>query len=438
MNQREEDASVTGNLPPNASAMNTAAPVDEALARLMKIRREDELAKDLTCFQPGQPLGTIRFIATGDSVHVAQWLTLFAQTQTFVEIETANPVEPFENECFSIRPILPRWIKKAPMSLRYLLSGLVMRFRGPRSSDEIFHAHCASGNGFAAWLSGRRYIIGVYGTEVFGAHERGFAYRWLLRQILQGAERIQVASTECVKILIEQYEIPPELIYCFHLGLDGKTFHGASDIERAHLRQKAGLPLNEPIWTVNRRTHPHYRTREVIQGFFKFCDSGGQGRLVLLCGESQADYMQGVRELIEQSRFRDRVTFIERMLPHAEVAAWLKLSDFGISVPKTDMLSVSTYQALGCGAVPILSDLESYNQLRPCRAIRWMNRFEPSDFAEMFAETANAWPTPHAMWREESIRFAEDGFSAENAIRDIAAFYLGVPLRKEGLAKWAA
>ena len=422
----------------NVSPTRIVSVTNEALARLIKIRRDEELASDLTCFRPGEPLSKIRFIAAGDSVHVAQWLTLFAQTQTFVEIDTANPVDPFENECFSIRPILPRWLKSAPMSLRYLLSGLALRFRGHSSPDDIFHAHCASGNGLTAWLSGRRYMIGVYGTEVFGAHERGFAYRWLLRQILQGAERIQVASTECVKILTEQYAIPPELIYCFHLGLDGKTFHGVSDIERARLRQEAGLPLDEPIWTVNRRTHPHYRTREVVQGFFEYCKSGGRGRLVLLCGESQADYMQSIRELIDQSDVVNRIQFVDRMLPHSEVAAWLKLSDYGISVPKTDMLSVSTYQALGCGAVPVLSDLESYNQLRSCRAIHWMNRFEPADFAQMFTKTASAWPAPHAEWRSDCIRFAEDGFSAENAIRDIAAFYLGTPLRKEGLAKWAA
>lgn len=429
---------MTGNLPPSVATPSVKPAADVALARLMMIRREDELAKELTCFQPGQPLSTIRFIGAGDSVHVAQWLALFAQTQTFVQIDTVNPVESFESECFSIRPILPRWLRKAPMSLRYLLAGLALRFRGPRSSDEIFHAHCASGNGFSAWLSGRRYILGVYGSEVFCAHERGASYRWLLRRILQGAERIQVASSECVKILVEQYEIPAELIYCFHLGLDGRIFHGVSDVERARLRQEKELPLDEPIWTVNRRTHPHYRTREVVEGFFRFCGNSHHGRLVLLCGELHEAYLQEVRGVIEQSPYRERVTLIENMLSHAEVADWLKLSDFGISVPKTDMLSASTYQALGCGAVPILSDLESYNQLRPCRAIRWMKTFEPSNFAEMFAETANIWPAPHAALREECIRFAEEGFSAENAIRDIAAFYLGEPLRNEGLAKWAA
>jgi hypothetical protein len=56
----------------------------------------------------------------------------------------------------------------------------------------------------------------------------------------------------------------------------------------------------------------------------------------------------------------------------------------------------------------------------------------------MFANTASAWPKPHDAHRKECLRFTKDRFSSENAIRDIAAFYLGNPLRNDGLAKWAA
>ena len=410
---------------------------DQARLRFDTIQRESRLAPELTCFQSGRPLSKIRFIANANSIHVAQWLKLLSYTESFVEIETANRSFAYENECFETRPLLPRWLK-IPMVFRYLFSGLLLRFSPSRSTDELLHAHCASGNGFVAWLSGQRYLIGAYGSEIFGSNKRSFAYRWLLKRIVQKAERIQVASAECTKILIEEYGIDPDRIYCFHLGLDETIFHPVDDSHRHQLREAADLPLDEPIWIANRKTHPHYRTNEVVEGFLEHCQSGGRGHLVLLCGDHDPEYTKAISEAVVSHPQGSRIKIIDWMLSQKEVAKWLQLGDFAISVPKTDMLSVSTYQALGCGAIAVLSNLESYNPLRPCRPVVWMQEFAPQDFQAMFASTASTWPKPHDAHRKECLRFTKDRFSSENAIRDIAAFYLGNPLRNDGLAKWAA
>ncbi len=422
---------------PNDQAPTVAISANPAPNRHLNISRRPQLAPELNCFRPGQPLSTIRFIANANSVHVARWLTLLSHTHARVEIETANHVPAYANEFLSSRPLLPGWLK-IPMVLRYLLSGLRLRFFHSRRLPGLVHAHCTSGNGFVAWLSGQRYLIGAYGTEIFGAHERGFVYRWMLRKVLQGAERIQVGSTECIKILQEQYQIAPERIYCFHNGLDEQFFHGVDDQSRMQMRRERDLPVDEPIWIVNRRTHPHYRTREIVEGFLGHCQQGGPGRLVLLCGDHQADYTQSICELLQSHAHGNRVTVVQQMLSHLEVAAWLQLSDFSISVPKTDMFSVSTYESLGCGAVLIVANLEAYRPLQPCQAVHWMTQYEPQDFTQVFAKTAATWPTQHRAQRNECLQFAQEGFSSENAIRDIAAFYQGVPLRKDAMAKWAA
>jgi hypothetical protein len=424
------------SLPVVQSAPPTAF-ADHVRNRFESIERQHELASELDCFRPGHELASIRFIANAHSVHVARWLTLLSHTKTKIEIQTANPIPAFSNEYMSARSLLPGWVR-LPMVVRYLLSGLILRFTGSRSKSTLVHAHCASGNGFVAWLSGQPYVIGAYGTEIFGSNQRSFAYRWLLRKILQGADRIQVGSPECTKILCEEYNIPAERIYCFHNGLDERTFHSVSDQRRMQLRRDAGLPVDEPIWIVNRRTHPHYRTQEVVDGFLKYCQTGGKGRLVLLCGDHQPDYTKAICEMAQSHPEGSRITVVERILSHTEVATWLQLGDFSISVPKTDMFSVSTYESLGCGCVPIVSNLDAYNPLRFCNSVRWMTQFQPNDFTNTFIETAKAWPTPHDASRKDCLRFAQEGFSSENAIRDIAAFYMGAPPCEDRLAKWAA
>lgn len=410
---------------------------EHARLRFESIRREARLAPELTCFQSGQPLSRIRFVANANSIHVAQWLKLLSYTEAFVEVETADPSQSFSGECFSSHPLLPRWLK-LPMVVRYLLSGLRLRFLLKQPQEELLHAHSASGNGMAAWLSGQRYVIGAYGSEIFGSDKRSFAYRWLLKQIVGNAIRIQASSAECARILHEQYGVSPEKIYCFHLGLDETIFHPVDEVTRLRFRREAGLPINEPIWIANRRVHPHYRTQEVVEGFLAYRQHGGTGRLVLLCGENDLEYTAKISDLVKAHREGTHVIIVDRMLSQQEVARWLQLSDYAISVPKTDMLSVSTYQALGCGAVDILSNLESYNPLRDCEPIVWMNEFAPRDFEMVFQSTGQSWSTQYPVQRQQCLQFTKDRFSSENAIRDIAAFYLGTPVRQDGLAKWAA
>jgi len=411
--------------------------IDHIRARFESMERQQELASDLDCFRPGKELSLIRFIANAHSVHVARWLALLAHTRATVEVDTVNPVPAFSNEYVSARPLLPAWLK-IPMTFRYLLAGLALRFSRSRPSADIALAHCASGNGFAAWLSGQRYLIVAYGSEIFCANQRGFAYRWLLRKILQGAERIADCSPECTKVLREQFDIPSDRIYSFHLGYDEKHFRPIEHSKRMELRRDAQLPVDEPVWVVNRRTHPHYRTHEVARGFLEYCQRNVRGRLILLCGDHQADYTQSVCEIIRSHSEGHRITVVKQMLSPVEFAAWMQLSDFSISVPRTDNFSISILESMGCGTVPILANLEGYNELKSCRPVRWMAEFEPSDFTKMFAESAASWPAESGAQRNECFRFVQAGFSTENAIRDIAAFYLGVPRQKNELMKRVA
>ena len=405
--------------------------------RFEEVRRERRLAPELKCFDSDRELANLHFIANANSIHVVQWLKLFAHTGATVKIETANPSFEFSNECLSSHQILPNWTK-GPMVLRYFLAGLRLRFSRKRDKSQWLHVHGASGNGLIAWLSGHPYVIGTYGSEIFGSNERGFLYRCLMTRILRGATRIQAASQECITILRDLYGIPEERLYCFHLGLDEKTFHGVDPEQRAQLRKQAEMPLDQPVWISNRRTHPHYRTADVVEGFLAFASQQPKGRLVLLSGEHDPEYTRQIQQMCAAHDQGHRVTIIERLLTHPQVAAWLQLADFAISVPKTDMLSVSTYQALGCGAVAILSDLKSYDPLRPCGPIHWMQQYEPGDFASMFKSTAETWPTSYEAQRKICLQFTRDRYSTENAVRDIAAFYLGHPLRAEGVSIWAA
>ena len=399
--------------------------------------RQTDLAFNMPCFQPGGELLTIRYIAYAHGVHVARWLKVLSHTQANVHIETANPIPSFSGDYLSNRPLVPSWLR-IPMVVRYFLAGLACRLSRPVTSLAPIHAHCASGNGLVAWMSGQKYLIGTYGSEIYGANERGFAYRWLLKRILRGAERISVCSQEGVKVLREQFGVPIERIYFFHLGFDDQCFCPVSDSVRRTLRQQRQLPLDEPIWVINRRSTPHYRTLEVVQGFLDFCRSGGCGRLIVLSGDHESGYTAKIKEVISAHEHQNQVCVVARMLSPKELADWLRLADFSISVPKTDNMSISILESMGCETIPIVADLEAYRPYQECSSVLTMSEFEPAAFRQMFAATAASHPAERADQGRECSRFAQAGFSTKNAIRDIAAFYLGTPLRESTFVKRAA
>lgn len=392
------------------------------------LKRQNELAPELACFRAGGELARIDYFAHPHGLHVARWLKILSHTQASVCIDTANPVPAFSGPIVSARPLVPRFLK-VPMSLRYLIAGLVARFRGSRSSVPV-HAHCASGNGLIAWLSGRKYLIGTYGSEIFDAPRRGFLYCWLMKRILQGAERIADCSPECTRVLREQFGIPAERIYSFHLGYDESRFRPLSHQQRMQLRRDAGLPEDERIWVINRRTDPHYRTQEVVAGFLDYCRTNPSGRLVVLCGDHQPQYADRIAEMIASRPEGHRVVVIKQMLTPDEFAAWLQLSDYSVSVPRTDNFSIAILESMGCGTIPILSNLDGYGQLRECPPVRWMEGYDPNDFCEMFVATSATSSKELQADKNECFQYVRAGFSTEKALHDLAAFYLGTPLVK--------
>ncbi len=402
--------------------------------RFESLRRQPELVADLDCFRPGGELETIHFIAHAHGVHVARWLRLLASTQTHVTIDTANPLPAYTGEFVTLRPLVPRWLR-IPMALRYVLAGLVLRFSRPRSDSQIAHAHCASGNGLVAWLSGRPYLLQIYGSEVLGAKDRSPAYRYMMRRILHDAQGISGCTPEIARVLIEQFDVQAERIYPNFLSYDDTHFYSIADSQRMQLRSEVSLPQDEPVWCVCRRTHPLYRTKEVVRGFLDFCQRGNPGRLILLCGDQQPDYTQAVRELMDSHPESHRITVVDRMLSLDEFAKWLQLSDFSISVPRTDNFSNAVLESMACGTVPILSDLEAYHEIRSSEFVRVIDRFEPSDFSTMFEETAASWQTFRDSRREGCSQYVQANYSRSIALMGIAKTYLGLTVPENDLSK---
>jgi glycosyltransferase involved in cell wall biosynthesis len=345
----------------------------------------------------------LTFLANPASPHVQEWLRILPERfdggVRFVHIGGDGPVAPSGHG--TAQAPLPKAALRLPKALRYVLLGLWLRILD-RSSEPV-HAHNTSGYGLCALLSGRRYIVTTYGSEILQAHNRNHFYKGMIRAVLRGADRITATSPQMALAIAE---IDPELsakIETFSLGLSPAFLHPVA-------------PRSEDAprtWFVNRRITPHYRTLDVLAAFAAFKDLGYEGRLVLLKGDSDPTYLDCVRRAVDG---RWDVEIIEDFLSPDQMREALDRADFCISTPISDQLSSAILEGMARGCVSVLSPLDAYTLVDlPAIYLSATDPFRDA-LTTTFRKTAEMAPEALSEARRTARNFVEAKFP-EDAIR---------------------
>jgi hypothetical protein len=161
-----------------------------------------------------------------------------------------------------------------------------------------------------------------------------------------------------------------------------------------------------------------------------FCRAHAGGTLVVLAGDDDPNYSRQVQDLIEKSPYGSRIRVIRRFLAAAEVARWLQAADLAISVPKTDQLSTSILEAMACGAIPVLSDLDAYRPLHACPAIDRISDCTAAGFARMFTATAAITPSELDRRQQMCARFVRAHFSEASILHEVRGLFTLPPERE--------
>lgn len=377
-------------------------PVLPSVARRIPIdacRAFVQILLDRRQFRDGYPIPSrkssavpvmprITYIANPHSVHVDYWLQAMKACGLSARIETSMRVTEQVIPDVEVECLVPDWLP-GPSVLRYLWAGLVARWKR-RDPSEIVQAHCASGNGMVAWLSGHPYIVTTYGSEVLAASQRGPLYRWLLHRVLTGANRLTASSPQMVDVLMREHGIPRERIHLFHMGINAGLFHPPTDSKRHALRAAIGIGDEEPVWISVKRAIPMNRTQEIVEAFGRYCDEYDRGRLVVVCGDDVGSYSDRVKQLAATSPHRDRIIVLDKWVSPPEIARWLQLADFAVSIPTSDQMSNAVLEAMSCGCLPVLLGIDGYRTLKEGGAsVHWLDRCTVDSLAASFVATAS-------------------------------------------------
>ncbi|HJQ10040.1 MAG TPA: glycosyltransferase family 4 protein [Gemmatimonadaceae bacterium] len=292
------------------------------------------------------------FFANPNSVHVRRWLQLAESAG--IEIEGWS-VERLGHTIGS------NW--KTAMAtggaFRYAIAGLLMRL--VPGSHTIVHAHSASGYGLMAWLSGRRYVLTVYGSDVYLARQRGLLYQKVLRKVLRRALLITCTTPAMREHLQTVYGIDAQRIRMFSLGIPLERFYLSID-ERDRTRHALGFERATVI-TSNRRMRAQYRIDLIVRAFSVLSERDAGYRLILFEGDSEPGYVDAIARLISDANLGENVVVVSGFRAPDEVRTYLAASDVVVSIPTSDQMSAAILEALACGATIVASPIEAYEEL---------------------------------------------------------------------------
>jgi glycosyltransferase involved in cell wall biosynthesis len=143
-------------------------------------------------------------------------------------------------------------------------------------------------------------------------------------------------------------------------GINLQTFRPGLDVQA--LRQRWNLGWDRPIIFSPRLAQPCYRHELVIRALFLIQKESP--RVVLVISEQFADleYVRKLRTLVSDLHLDDHVRFTGP-IPYSEMPLWMNLANIMVMVPLSDGMPNTLWEAMACGALPVLNRLPQYAEV---------------------------------------------------------------------------
>lgn len=339
----------------------------------------------------------VTFFANSQSPHVRQWVQMASNRVdlTIIDICRSSKLMNELNNVTILYP-LPRWTLYLPKVLQYIFLGVWIRIYWQNSQN--IQAHNASGYGLVALLSGHKFSLTIYGSELFSLSQQSIIFRTVVLLAIRKAHTVYTSSSYA-KNEVEKYVTQQKNIIVFP--------HGVAEIfeQNQVVRSK-----NQHVWFVNRRIAPLYNTEILIDAFVTYKnDYNGKGKLLVLEGDSSnQDYLNSVKHKISMC---ESIELISGFVDQRTLVQYLDQSTFCISIPDTDQLSMSIIESMCRGCIPVLHDLESYSRVSDIATLLPHKAIDKDTLTQMFIKTSQKSNQDIAHCSMKAIELVKQEFS---------------------------
>ena len=182
--------------------------------------------------------------------------------------------------------------------------------------------------------------------------------RFLVREILSSADGITAKSNyliERIKANGPQNKPLERVFWGVHPNF-------RPDRDTLELRRKLQLPSGAKVVLSPKLLQPFYNIESIIEALAIICRK--RKDLVLLICEMCADpaYQKRLRQLIAAGGLEDNVRFVGSINPD-DMPDYYNLADVVVSIPQSDGLPQSLFEAMACGVPNIIGRLARYGEV---------------------------------------------------------------------------
>jgi glycosyltransferase involved in cell wall biosynthesis len=258
------------------------------------------------------------------------------------------------------------WIPQAPSSVPvYTLPGLT-RKNAPqryipnllkaikilrRINPELVHLHAQHYYSPAALACNIPYILTSWGTEVLTLPNENILIRISSRNAAMQASKVTV-DANLLKTMWKQMGIPDNKIEVIPFGVDLRIFNPKVDGTKA--RKKLGIEKNDIALVSTRPLYnDHYDIESLIRAIPLILKSYKHAKFII---KGKGPLKEHLQNLTRSLGISEHVHFVD-LVPHDQMANYLKAADIYISTCYVDTTSVSLLEAMACGLAPIVTDI---------------------------------------------------------------------------------
>ena len=299
----------------------------------------------------------IAMVGNGATVHALVRGSAIASLGHKVRLVTLGPVLSHEKIEVKTRPI-PR----TPFGGLFAFASFQRDLRS--FQPDLLHVHYAGGRlGSLALASGLRpLVVTVMGGDVQPEQLMGRA-TWsdhrATRRILAEADLI-LSKSVALRTDIARYGDYSNKIETVRWGIEAEQF-GRDSAKGARLRARMGLRPG-PILFSPRILRRHYNVHLIIEALPRILEKRPDALLLVSRHREDRDYAKELRDRIEQLGLDQSVRFIEPVV-YEDMPAMLSMTDVVVSVPFSDGLPQTLFEALASETPIVMGRLPSYGEL---------------------------------------------------------------------------
>jgi len=339
----------------------------------------------------------ICYVANANSIHTKRWAEHFAGKGHEVHLISMNEdkvkgvkihlLKPPGDEEYIAEPILFKnngliaFIKKIigeNSNIRKLISNILGSCRlisqdlkyarrcrriVRELQPDILHGHFLTSYGvYAAFTGHKPLVLSAWGSDVLVHPKQSLLRKIYCKYCIRKADVVTAESKTVSDALLRLGRSGDKIIQ-LAWGVDCKLFLPGYPLEVKRIKAKLRIPENAVVVLSNRIAKPLYNIDCIIRSIPIVLKKTSGIYFIILCPYGIPGYRRKMEEAVAKLGFPNNVYFMPDFVSSREMAVYFNASDILLSIPTSDALSVSVFEAMACGVVPIISNVEANREL---------------------------------------------------------------------------